>query len=248
MKTSERHHLKENELAQALAIGREWFDARRGLVLSIVGAVVLVGGGAGGYVLWQGSVDTSAAAMLAEAMVVEESRVQPPGPPAGTTNDPTLVPGQAPGTYPTVQARLEAALPKFLAAADAYPSHVAGLTARYHAAATLVELGRFDEAVQQYDRVAATGTSVVARMAALGKAEAQVRARQFEPAIATLKDLAARTDSGLPADGVLMELARAYRLAGKPAEAARTLSEIVEKHSESPFAAEARAELGKTKS
>ena len=64
--------------------------------------------------------------MLAEAMVIEEARVMPPGPPAGTTNDPNAIGGQLPGTYPTEQAKLEAALPKFQAAADAYPSRDAG--------------------------------------------------------------------------------------------------------------------------
>ena len=56
--------------------------------------------------------------MLAEAMVIEEARVMPPAPPAGTTNDPTALGGKLPGTYPTEKAKLEAALPKFQAAAD----------------------------------------------------------------------------------------------------------------------------------
>ena len=64
--------------------------------------------------------------MLAEAMVIEEARVMPPAPPPGTTNDPNAIGGQLPGTYPTEKAKLEAALPKFQAAADAYPSSDAG--------------------------------------------------------------------------------------------------------------------------
>ncbi len=248
MKTSERRHLKDNDLALALGTLQEWYEKNQGMVLGTVGAIVLVAVGVFGYSAWQGSVDTKARAMLAEAMVIEESRVMPPGPPAGTTTDPTAIAGQAPGTYPTEEAKLEAALPRFLAAADAYPTNVAGLTARYHAAGTLVGLGRFDEAITQYERVAASGGTVVARMATLGKAEAQLRARQFDPAIATLKDLAAKADSGLPADGVLMELARAYRLAGKTEDAKKTLTEVVEKHADSPFAADAKAELDKVKS
>lgn len=247
MKTSERRHLKDNDLALALGTLQEWYEKNQGMVLGTVGAIALVAVGVFGYSAWQGSVDTKARAVLAEAMVIEESRVMPPGPPAGTTTDPTAIAGQAPGTYPTEEAKLEAALPRFLAAADAYPTNVAGLTARYHAAGTLVGLGRFDEAITQYERVAASGGTVVARMATLGKAEAQLRARQFDPAIATLKDLAAKADSGLPADGVLMELARAYRLAGKTEDAKKTLTEVVEKHADSPFAADAKAELDKVK-
>ena len=126
-------------------------------------AIVIVGGGVLGYMAWRNSTDNKARAMLAEAMVIEEARVMPPGPPPGTTNDPTAIGGQQPGTYPTEKAKLEAALPKFQAAADAYPSHDAGLTARYHAAKALVSLGRFDEAVKQYDQVIAGGSPLLAR-------------------------------------------------------------------------------------
>ena len=51
----------------------------------------------------------------------------------------------------------------------------------------------------------------------------------------------------MPVDGVLMELAKAYRAAGKMDDARKTLNEIVEKHAESPFVGEARAELDKLK-
>ena len=48
-------------------------------------AIALVAVGVFGYSAWQGSVDTKARAMLAEAMVIEESRVTPPGPPLKAT-------------------------------------------------------------------------------------------------------------------------------------------------------------------
>ena len=45
-----------------------------------------------------------------------------------------------------------------------------------------------------------------------------------------------------------MELARAYRLAGKAEDAKKTLTQIVEQHADSPFAADARKELDNLKS
>ena len=186
--------------------------------------------------------------MLAEAMVIEEARVMPPAPPTGTTNDPNAVGGQQPGTYPTEKAKLEAALPKFQAAADANPSHDAGVTARYHAAKTLVALGRFDEAIKQYDQVIAGGAPLLARSARLGKAEAQLRSSQFDPAIATLKQIVDQKDAALPAEALLMELARAYKLAGKTEDARKTLTLIVEQHADTQYATEARAELERLKS
>jgi TolA-binding protein len=141
----------------------------------------------------------------------------------------------------------EAALPKFTAAADAYPSTEPGLTARFHAASALVGLGRFDEAVAQYDRVIADGSGLLAQMARLGKAEAQLRGSKYDAAIASFKDLSEKTDTGVPKEAMLLELARAYRLAGKNEDARKTLSQIVEQHADSPSASEARSELEKIK-
>lgn len=248
MKTTERHHLKDNELALALGSAQAWVEKNQRTLLGIVVLLIVIGVGIAGYTAWSRSTDNKARTLLAEAMVIEEARVMPPGPPAGTSTDPTLMPGQAPGTYPTQQAKLEAALPKFLAAADAYPSTDSGLTARYHAAANLVALGRFAEAITQYDQVIAGGSGLVQRMSRLGKAEAQLRAGQFDPAIATLKETSEQANTNLPVDAVLMELARAYQLAGKTAEARNTLTQVVQKHADSPLAADAKTELDRLKS
>jgi tetratricopeptide (TPR) repeat protein len=156
-------------------------------------------------------------------------------------------PTQPPGTYPNERAKLEAALPKLMAAADAYPSSDAGLTARYHAASALVSLGRHDEAIAQYDRVAGAGAGLLGEMARLGKAEAQLRASQYEPAIASFKELSERANPSVPKEAMLLELARAYRLAGKTNEARTTLTQIVEQHADSPFVSEAKTELEKIK-
>jgi FimV-like protein len=135
-----------------------------------------------------------------------------------------------------------------MAAADEYPSSDAGQTARYHAASALVSLGRHDEAIAQYDRVAADASGLLAQMARLGKAEAQLRAAQYDAAIASFKELSERTDATVPKEAMLLELARAYRMAGKTEDARKTLNQIVEQHADSPFVSEAKAELEKIKS
>ena len=247
MKRTERQHLKHRPLQEAVLKAHTWaLENQRSLVVAVA-TVAVVAVGVAGYMAWKRGVENEARAMLAAAMVIDEARVMPPGPPAGTTNDPTAVGGQPPGTYATEKEKLDASLPKFLAAADAFPGTQTERTARYHAATNLVALGRFDEAATQYDRVIAAGEGVLARMARLGKAEAQLRAAQYDPAIATFKELAEQTDGPLPVDALLMELARAYRLAGKAEDARKTLDQVVEKHADSPFAAEARAEIAKMK-
>ncbi|HUQ88609.1 MAG TPA: tetratricopeptide repeat protein [Vicinamibacterales bacterium] len=245
MKTTERHHLKDNELAIAMHEAQQWAGTNSKRLITTVVAIVLVGGAVLGFLAYRNSQDNRARTLLAEAMVIEEARVMPPAAPAGTTNDPTALGGQLPGTYPTEKAKLEASLPKFQAAADAFPSHDAGLTARYHAAKALVALGRFDEAIKAYDQVMSNGSGLIQRSARLGKAEAQIRAGQYDPAIATLKQIVDQKDASLPADGVLMELARAYQLAGNTAEARKTLTQLIEQHADSVYATEAKAEIEK---
>ena len=248
MKTTERQHLKDNELAIALGQAQSWAGSNSKTLATTLGAIVIAGVAVLGYMAWRNNTDNKARTLLAEAMVIEEARVMPPGPPPGTTNDPTATGGQLPGTYPTEKAKLEAALPKFQAAAAAYPSTEPGVTARYHAAKTLVALGRFDEAIAQYDQVIGAGSfPLLARSARLGKAEAQLRAAQYDPAIATLKQIVDQKDAALPAEAVLMELARAYRLAGKTEDARKTLQQVVEQHAESQYASEAKSELEKLK-
>ena len=89
MKTTERHHLKDNELAIALRQAQSWAGSNSKTLITTIVAIVIVGGGVLGYMAWRNNTDNKARAMLAEAMVIEEARVMPPAPPAGTTNDPT---------------------------------------------------------------------------------------------------------------------------------------------------------------
>lgn len=239
MKHSEKEHLKENEVATALAVAGQY----RSRLMAIGAGVLVVLVAIGSVVTWQRNQDSAVSGLLADAMVIYEAPVQAPVP--GDTGS-TAAPTQMPGTYPTEKAKFEAALPKFLAAAESSPASTPGRLARLNAASALVALGRFDEARTHYAQLA-TGTDIVASGAALGQAQAQIRAGQFDPAIESLKALSAQPTGTLPIDGVLMELARAYRSSGKVDDARKTLTEIVEKHAESPFVTEARAELEKLK-
>jgi hypothetical protein len=120
MKTSQRHHLKDNELALALGHANVWATRNRrplGLTLAVIAVLVIA---AAAFAAWRNSVDAKARTMLAEAMVVQEARVVPPTPPDPAANvtpgAPVTPAAPQPGTYPTEKAKLDAALPKFLAA------------------------------------------------------------------------------------------------------------------------------------
>ena len=237
MKRTERHHLKENELELLTRQARETIAARQKEVKAGLVILAIVGVAALAYFLWRERVESRAHALLADAIVVQDARVVPPAAP-GTP------PPQTAGTYPTEQAKLEAALVKFKAAADAYPSTDAGLYARYQQGAVLMSLSRPVEAIACYqDVIKHAGNGIYAQMAQLGLAEAHARAGQYEQAINGFKELAQRKDGPLPVDGILMQLGRTYLDAGKPADAQQTFSRLVQEYPESPFNAEARREL-----
>jgi tetratricopeptide (TPR) repeat protein len=247
MKRKERHHLKENDLAQTLVAARQAMDARRGLLTGILLAVLLGAVVVGGIIVWNQEDDARAEQMLADAMVTFNARVIPPSTtPAAPGEVPAAATLGATGSYATEAAKLNAALPKLKAAADAYPDTDAGITARYHYASSLAALGKNAEAIQAFDEVMtrAGGGSLYSRMAQMGKADTQARAGQLDDAIATWKSLASSTDEDLPKDAILMELGKAYQASGNQEEARKAFTQIVDEHPTSPYTAEARAALG----
>ena len=174
----------------------------------------------------------------------------PDAPDAPGTDDPP--PAQAveapftqpPGSYPSDTARLEAALSKFMAAADAYPSTASGITARYHAAGVLATLGQSDEAARQYREVIErAGSRIYGQMARLGVADLRLGAGDYESAIALLEEATVPPESSVPVDAILMRLGRAYRLAGKKLEALQAFTRIVDEHPGSLYVVDARREL-----
>ena len=234
MKRTERHHLKENELERFARQARGMFQARQREAMAALVAVVMIGVVAIGYWAWRERVQTRAHALLADAMAIQGARAGPPAAPGG---------GSA-LSFPTERERSKAALTKFKAAADAYPSTDAGLFARYQEASTLMALGSATEAANSYRQVIDRESGgIYDQMERLGLAEAQARAGEYEQAINTFKELAQRKDGPLPIDGILMQLGRTYRDAGKRSDAQQTFNRLVEEYPESPFTGDAKREL-----
>jgi predicted negative regulator of RcsB-dependent stress response len=243
MKTSERRHLKENELAQALADFRDRAGGySRQFMLLLVG-VLLVAGVAAGYVIWRQQRNEKAAALLAEARSVADAPIAAPAADPKTPAAP--VPANS---FPTEAARNQAALARFQSAAAAYPSTGAGIAARYQAASLFAEMGKLAEAEKEFQEVVRRdGTGLYGRMAKLGIAEVQLRTSRFDPAIQTLQELSRRSDTDLPVDGILMQLGDAYRRAGRLPEAVGAYTRIIEEFPASPYVTDARAEVDRLK-
>ena len=244
MKSTERHKLKENEFARTVVHAREVMQTRGRDVATIVVVVIAAVALAAGYAWWRQSRNAKANAMLAEALAVEEAPVIAPVAPAPGSP----IPVQQPGTFATEQGKLEAALPKLMKVADAYPNTDAGITARYHAASVLANLGRYAEAEQRYQEVIdKAGNSLYSRTARLGLADVLVSEGKHDSAIKIYQEISTDTKSPLPVDGVLMQLGRAYMKAGKKNEAAHAFTRVVEEFPQSLYAAEARREMEEAK-
>jgi TolA-binding protein len=244
MKSTERRHLKENELAQSLASARDFVESRKKQLTGLLIVIALVAVAVIGVVVIRQRTASRGQDLLAQAMVALNARVVPAQP-----GDPTDLPAAAQfgaqGTFTTEEAKLKAALPKLTAAADAYPDSDAGITARYHLASAHAALGQFQDAVREFDDVIkrAGDGNIYGRMAQFGRADTLTRANQVDDAIAAWKALAGRTDDDLPKDAILMELARAYAVKGNKDEAKKTYTELVEQHPDSVYSGEARQEL-----
>lgn len=233
MKRSERHRLKENELSHALAGATERLQENQRTVALIGGAAVAVLLALGGYWAWNARSENRAQMLLGDALVVAQAPLQ------------ELKPGATPppNTYPTIQARAEAALAKFTEVFDAYPATDAGIAARYHAAGALAMLGRHGEAATRYQEVVdrAGAGSFYGRVGQLGVIEANAQAKQYDRAITAAQALVDNTaDETMPRDALLLELGRVQVAAGKKAEAKQTLDKVIAEFPESPYVEEAK--------
>ncbi len=235
MKRTERHHLKDNELAGLAGTLQTAVTTRRTQAFGVLAALVVLVGGAVGYTAWRGRTDGRVGTLLADAMSVQEARVGPPEAPGSKSAGPS---------YPTERDRHQAAAEKFKLVADEFPDTEQGRYARFREASAQMALGNAKEAVALYEQVAAkNGDSLYGQMARLGLAEAQARGGEYDKAIEAYKQLAERKDGPLPVDGILMQLGRTYLGAGKASDAQQTFTRLVEEFPDSPFVSDAKREL-----
>ena len=240
MKSTERHKLKENEFARSVARARAVMDTRGSDITRLIVAIVVIAAVVVGYSWWRQSRNAQASAALAQGLAIYEAPVVPITAPAPGSP----MPVQQPGTYTTERAKLEAALPKLMEAADRYPNADAGVAARYYAASTLAALGRHAEAEQRFQEVVdKAGSKIYGRTARLGLADAQVAQGKYDNAITILKELSTDANSMVPTDGVLMALGRACARAGRAEEAARAFTRVVDEFPNSVYVQDARREL-----
>ena len=237
MKASERHQLKQNEFVETTMRVADWARGHQRELVPAVIAVLVVAAVVGGYSFWHKHRADRAGALLGVATVLEQAPIAPP----------SNVPGakQVAGTYPTEQARGEAALKALQEVVDQYPSTKAALVARYQIAAEYLALNRPADAQKAFETVAADAgsSSIYAALARMGEAEALMAANKYDDAAKIYTDLAAQRDGAMPVDGVLMQLASAEQKAGKTADARATYKRVVDEFPDSAYVTDAQQQI-----
>ena len=240
MKKQQRHHLKENELVHGLNVARDFVEPRAKQIGMIAGAIVLVVIAVIGFQQFRNRSNSAADV----ALTTLNARVVPPTDP-DAADLPQAASLEFTGAYSTEAAKLAAAIPKLQAVADQYPDDQAGIVARYHLGGALASVGRNEEAIKAFNDVVsrAPKDSIYARMSRMGLADTQARAGQLDAAIGAWKQLADEKSPDLPADAILLELARAYAAKGNTEEARKAYSQLLDEHPTSPYSSDAKQGL-----
>lgn len=236
MKAIERRHLKKNEFAEGVERVTGFVRQNRDQAVVTVLVVAVAVLGIGGYFFWHQRTNDRASEMFGEAMAITEAQIAPPSSLPGAV--------QAPGTYPSETARLQAAVTAFQAVASAYPSTDSGLAAKYQAAAAELSLNKLPEAEKGFqDVISDAPKSLYGPLARLGLAGAYAAERQYDKAIQIYNDLAAQRDSTLPVDGILMQLGDTCVHAGKSQDARAAFKRVVDEFPDSVYAQTAKTQL-----
>ena len=191
----------------------------------------------------QEPVAASGTDVTAEAEEETPAETQP-APVAEAEDDDEVETGPPDGSYPSMESKLTAALPRLLSVVESYPNTQQGVIAEYEAAAVLMALGRADDAATHYrDVIDRAGDGLYGQMAVMGLAEASLGSGETQEAIALLEGRAAAVESLIPIDAVLMRLGRAYEMADQPDDALSTFSRIVHEFPISVYSTEAQEAL-----
>lgn len=236
MDAKHRHELKQNEFALATMSVADWFNEYRKPLLTALAGVALIAAIVGAFLAYQTRQANVAGAALGVALATIEAPIAPA---------PTL-PGavQTPGTFPTVEARAEAAAAALREVVANHPGSEPARVASFYLAGQLLAGGGAAEAEQAYAQLAAEeGSTLRGQSARLGQAEALMALGRTDEALAILTDLAAARDGALPTDGLLMQLGRASQRAGKTAEARAAFQRVIDEFPLSSYVMTAQQEI-----
>ncbi len=225
--------MRDNPLAQKAEQATSWAKQNSTMVWAVLAAVVLGLGGWLGYRTYTESQAEAEAALLEDALEIAQAEIVPEDEEADSADD--AQPDDAPQdedeapTFPTEQARTEAALEAYRAVIAQYPSSHAAVWARLGEARMLFEQGNGADAREAYETAIREGGGdpAVTWRALEGKAFTFEAEEEWPRALEVYEELA-RVDDGRYEPIAKYHMARMYLAQDDRDRATETLRTLVD--------------------
>jgi tetratricopeptide (TPR) repeat protein len=215
-----RHQLKQDAFSR-VTIGAaektaDWtVEHRTTLIISVVVAVILIGGVAGGW-YYLNLQDEKASLDLNQAVRTLGTQLRP----AGTPEQPDFP------TFTSARERAQAAQKKFQAIVDNYPHTRTADMAHYFLGVTAVELSDNAAAERNFKQVASAGNREVASVAKDALASLYGQTNRTKDAIALYQELINKPTTSVSKVTAQLQLAELYQAANQPLDAKRIYEQI----------------------
>jgi len=215
-----RHQLKQDAFSR-VTIGAaektaDWtVEHRTTLIISVVVAVILIGGVAGGW-YYLNVQDEKASLDLNQAVRTLGTQLRP----AGSPEQPDFP------TFTSAKERAEAAQKKFQAIVDNYPHTRTADMAHYFLGVTAVELSDNAAAERNFKQVASAGNREVASLAKDALASLYGQTNRTKEAVALYQELINKPTTSVSKVTAQLQLAELYQNANQPLDAKRIYEQI----------------------
>lgn len=220
----DRRELRTDDFAVALENNVQFVNSHRSQFIrygAVAIAVIAIAVGIYFYRSYQHDVRQE---KLGEAIEIQETGVQ-----AGVTPGPL--------SFPTDQAKRDAANKAFTDVATTYSGSAEGWTAEYYLACIAADAGKVDEARKRYQQVADNGNKQFSSLAKLALSDINFQEGKASEGEKLLKDLIASPTVFVSKDQSTIELARYYAAHNRASEARALLQPMVSTQNASSQAA-----------
>ncbi len=210
-----RKELKQDKIRESFEHGAEAVYSHSQVAGILVAVILVIVIGYAGWKFYNDRQTVQASAALDDAMKTYNARIGL----TGASSDPSDI------SFPSEEARAEAALPKFTAVADKYPHTNPGRLARYYQVLTLEDLERHNQALEELKKISSGSDKELAAMAQYQMANIYARTGKTDDAVKLYRTLAEQRSVFVPRPLVLVELADLLRQTN-PTEAANLYQQI----------------------
>jgi predicted negative regulator of RcsB-dependent stress response len=210
-----RKDLKKDEIREKLVSGVESVASHQQALWIVIAAALVVALAVFGWNSYARRQTAKASAALDDAMKIFQARIRAPGEPA----DPVEV------TYLDEKNKFTDAEKKFLAVADQYGRTKPGLTARYYAGLSEVQLKKYADAEKNLDQVISGGEENLVSLSKFKLAEVYQQENKGSQAVDLYKQLSDKPSVFVSKPMAMLALADYYRKTD-PAQATKLYNQV----------------------